>query len=948
MTAKLYRHACGMEVFSLECDDVENVFAIAFNTSPVDNTGVPHIIEHSVLCGSKRYPVKEPFTEMLKGSLATFINAFTTHDYTAYPIASVVPKDYFNLASVYFDAVFNPLMTREAFMQEGWHLELSNSSIKSPLKYNGIVLNEMKGDENDIDVVICREINNALFSRTRRRFNAGGEPDAIPKLTYRKYRNFYRTHYHPSLAKVYLYGNIPTEQKLAFLERELETITPFPKPPRPLPPAPVRTPWRRPHLKSVRYVPELSQDMKKGAWAKAYYLENTYEPLLDSAFSFLEALLQSNPSRPLNRRLMESGLCDSFCISGYDDETLETSYLVALNGVRLENFGKVEKLVDDIFRDAAAHGFSSQEIESVMTRFKHQQAASNDSSVMPIMEEVFDGWCFGLSPFIYFDKSDNLKAIEMKIAAEPGWLQHLIKKYFCDNSQTITLRLTPDSKLQKEQNEAEKAILNTIRQKMTRAQLEQVDATARKLKRLQATPNSPKVLATLPTLNLHDIPKASPCVKTVNTRLQNGITLLDVSMPVNGISYMSFAIPLGDFPEELLDAYEIFWRCFHTLGTARMPWDKAVDRWASLGASCSFSMRITHSALAPHELRHFLIVSLNALDERFPEALDFFAEKWNTLIFSERQRVDILIRRLWSSIRSNLSGNSYLVAERRARAGLTPIESYGECHKGIPAYKMFRRLREGFRSEYPQLEEKLSAFQKELSSRSPIAISFLASEANKKRIRIFAESLAAPTGTLPFQAFTHLGIPDFGRREALAVPAPVSGCARAFRSPHTWEKGFAELLIYANLLSNGYLWEEIRLKNGAYGVNCQQMSANGIFTITTTQDPSPKDTFHILNCMPNLPLDFSEKELTQTIISSVKDFIPPTRQVRAAYSALLNHVCDLNDDIIGQTIEQCLAVTPAGLKNAVTSFFESAPPCNDCVVGPEKAISPLEMTRLEI
>ena len=946
VVAKLFRHDCGMEVLSLECNDIENVFAIGFSTVPEDNTGVPHIIEHSVLCGSRRYPVKEPFTEMLKGSLATYINAFTTQEYTAYPIATTIPKDYFNLATVYFDAVFSPLMSRNAFMQEGWHFELGRPGhLASPLKYNGIVLNEMKGDMNDIDSVIMREVNNALYRETPRHYSSGGYPPDIPKLTYAKYRKFYREHYHPSLAKVYLYGNIPTEEKLAFLEKELETLMPLPTAPKARGPRKVRREWVAPKKKVVKYVPEVSQSMKKGAWAQAYCINNEYDTLLDASFEFLEALLQGNPSTTFARAIMDSKLCESSCISGYDDETMETSYLIALNGVEIKNFGKLTNLIDGMFRKLAEKGFSQAEIEGALTRFKRQSAESNDASVLPIMEDVFDAWCFGLSPFRFLNKKANLELLENKLKEDPTWLKSLISKYFCDNKQKVTLYLVPDAKLEKELAAAETAKLEKLRKSMTKGELKRIDDIASQLKREQEKPNSPEALATLPRLEKSDFPKINPCVKTSVSKLKNGASFIDVDMPSNGLSYLAMALPISALSSNILDSFYLYKRLFGQVGSKALPWNKTIEQLEAHGARYSMAIASQRIDNARHDACGYIYVNLNVLDSHFAAELEAFKEKWHYTVFTEKQRMENLMKSIWANIRGNLSNNSAQLAETRAKSGVTPAAAFLERMNGLPFFKKYQHIRENFNKEFPSLVDEMSQITDAVSSTAPAVFSYLGPESNRTAAMEFAMSFGKASKSFACD-FDANGI-STGRREALFIPAPVSGCARAMRAPYYWEDGSAELGVFAGMLSNGYLWDEIRVKNGAYGVHSQHLNGRGILTLCSSQDPSPKHTMQVFDNIPQIVMDCPEKELSDAIMYTLKGLLVPTRQRNAAVYAMTDFIVNRTDAFYQKVASQYLSITPDSLKQAVSAYFASNPEKNDCVIGPEKAVAPLNMKPLE-
>ncbi len=946
---RIFSHDCGLQVISLENEDPENMFSIGFSTTPEDNTGVTHILEHSVLAGSGKYPVKEPFMEMIKGSLATFINALTYQDHTVYPVASTVSADFFNLASVYFDAVFNPLLTENIFKQEGWHLELAKpGDINSPLKINGIVYNEMRGYMAEIDEVISKETYGRLLAKSPRRFISGGYPEAIPSLTYASYKKYYRNHYHPSVAKIFLYGNISTDEKLTFLDKCLSELDPewLSAPVEPEKPRTQQPRWEKPKKATVHFMPALDADADEAAWSTAFLLENEWDPLLDISFDFLEYLLLGNASSPLRKAVLESKLCDSLAISGYDDETPETNFILAVTGIKPANFSKFEKLVDNTLHRIADESFTDEQIKTAFMQYKANRQIIGKNYVFKQMEKVFDVWCYGKDPFMLLDGKADLERLQEKLRVDSQWLPSLIRKYLIDNPHRLTLRLLPDPKLTEKADAKMKAKMALLKSRMSKEKLIALDKAAAELKSIQGAPNTEEELATLPKLKLSQVPKKPITIDYSKETLPNGIQFCSSDMFTNGMAYMEIDWPLSAFsPEQLLDM-SLFTHYLQRMGTKDSSYAKVSADWAALGAARSASLftcstKGKDGTPIPNGSLHF---SISGLEESLPQMLELLKKTITGADFTDRERFDFIANELKVKERDSLSYYGYTYAAIRAGAGLSPLGSYAENLGGLTSIKRNAAISSSA-AKRRKLASSLTSITERLSALAPVMVTFTGSSNARKIALDFAASLPGPETIRPIHEAMNFTVPlcfgqGNGRTEGHAIASEVSACVRMFKAPYFWENGSIPMAVFANILSCGYLWNEIRIKGGAYGAASRYNMINGTFDMMSAQDPSPANTFATMDSVNGLVKEIiRDADFEKSIISSVKGNLSPIRPTSMAGLIRNFEMYGIDNKYIEARHGEYLSLTPELLEKAVIAFWSNAHEHNSCAIGPAGAVN---------
>ncbi|HUT20817.1 MAG TPA: insulinase family protein, partial [Anaerolineae bacterium] len=539
--ARTWRHAqTGAELLSVENDDENKVFGIAFRTPPPDSTGLPHIMEHSVLCGSRKYPVKEPFVELLKGSLQTFLNAMTSPDKTTYPVASQNTQDLYNLVDVYLDAVFYPRITPQILQQEGWHYELEDSD--GPLTYRGVVYNEMKGAYSSPDNLLYRHSRMALFPDTAYGRDSGGDPREIPELTYEQFRAFHETYYHPSNACIFWYGDDDPQERLSILDAYLSDFQRTEVSSQ----IDLQPPFDAPRQATIRY--DASEEDEQSGKGKAYLTVNwvlteNADPVTTLGLVVLDHLLVGTPASPLRKALIDSGLGEDLAGGGLDDHIRQMTFSTGLKGIDVEDAPKVEALIDDTLDALVRERVETEMVEASMNTIEFQLRENNTGRYprgLALMFRALTTWLHGGDPLAPLAFEAPLQSIKDRLAAGEPYFEGLIEQYMTDNPHRATVLLEPDPSVRQEQEAEERARLGAARAAMDEPELREVIATAAELRRIQETPDTPDALATIPMLTKEDLDRENKEVLVREVVLEGSTTLYH-DLFTNGIVYLDLA-----------------------------------------------------------------------------------------------------------------------------------------------------------------------------------------------------------------------------------------------------------------------------------------------------------------------------------------------------------------------------------------------------------------------
>ncbi|KAH0943385.1 hypothetical protein HID58_003022 [Brassica napus] len=596
--ATLFKHKkTGCEVMSVSNEDENKVFGIVLRTPPKDSTGIPHILEHSVLCGSRKYPVKEPFVELLKGSLHTFLNAFTYPDRTCYPVASTNTKDFYNLVDVYLDAVFFPKCVEDVhtFQQEGWHYELNDPS--EDISYKGVVFNEMKGVYSQPDNILGRIAQqamgssgslplcavavelayqllfflNAISPDNTYGVDSGGDPKDIPKLTFEAFQEFHRKYYHPSNARIWFYGDDDPVHRLRVLSEYLDMFEASPS--RDSSKIETQKLFSEPIRIVEKYPAGRDGDLKKKNMVCVNWLlsEKPLDLQTQLALGFLDHLMLGTPASPLRKILLESGLGEALVSSGMSDELLQPQFSVGMKGVSQDNVQKVEELIMDTLKKLAEEGFDSDAVEASMNTIEFSLRENNTGSFprgLSLMLQSIAKWIYDMDPFEPLKYTEPLKALKARIAEEgsKAVFSPLIEQFILNNSHRVTIEMQPDPEKASQEEAEEKSILEKVKAGMTEEDLAELARATEELRLKQETPDPPEALRCVPSLNLSDIPKEPTYVPTEVGDI-NGVKVLRHDLFTNDIVYAEVVFDMGSLKHELLPLVPLFCQSLMEMGT---------------------------------------------------------------------------------------------------------------------------------------------------------------------------------------------------------------------------------------------------------------------------------------------------------------------------------------------------------------------------------------------
>jgi Zn-dependent M16 (insulinase) family peptidase len=906
--AKLYVHRrTGARLLSIINDDENKVFSINFRTTPKDSTGVPHILEHSVLNGSEKYPVKEPFVELVKGSLATFVNAFTFPDKTCYPVASQNVQDFYNLIDVYMDAVLHPLISEQTLMQEGWHYEINDPN--EPLTYKGVVFNEMKGAYSSPDGVLETRVLQSLFPRHLYGVDSGGDPRHIPDLTYEQFRNFWETYYHPSNAFIYFYGNDDPEKRLTLMEGYLKPY----KKKKVRSTVPLARPFKRPRRVEYPYDAGEDQDLEKKHYLVVNWkLPDTSDAVLNFSLRILGHILIGTPASPLRKALLDSGLGEDLAGIGMETEMRHLIFSTGLKGTRKRHAKRIEKLIFDTLEGLVQNGIDPDTVAAAMNTVEFRLRENNAGAYpvgIALMRRVLTTWIHDEDPFKLLAFEGPLLQIKQRLADNPRYFEGLIQTHLLDNMHRTILRLTPDPDLGRRLDEEEKERLAKIQESLTPQQIADLVETTKQLKARQETPDSPEALATLPVLKLEDLDKEN---KTIPLEVleQQDTKVLYHDIFTNGIVYLDLGFDLHALPADLLPLTEIFGRALLETGTDKEDFVKLSQRIGKSTGGITHTA-ITATAFGSREAVARLFLRGKATVAQAGELLNILRDVLLTARLDERERIKQIVLEEKAGLESSLVPSGHIYVNQRLRAQFNEAGWAKDQMSGIGYLFALRELASDIDRRWKSVQKKLEAIREALINRGALVVNVTVDEANWKAFQPqLDEFLAAlPANSVKIAPF---GVQPQQKREGLAIPAQVNYVGKA---ANLYDLGYeydgsADVII--GYLRMAYLWEKIRVQGGAYGAFSVFDDASGVFTFLSYRDPNVAATIDSYDKAATFlkSLDssrLSENELTKAIIGAIGDLDAYQLPDARGFTSMLRYLTNRTDELRQEIREEVLS-----------------------------------------
>ncbi len=907
------RHlATGLEAFHLACEDPENLFAFAFRTPPPDDSGVAHILEHSVLCGSRRYPVKDPFVVLLKSSLQTFLNAFTFPDKTVYPAASQLEKDFFNLLSVYGDAVFFPRLDPEVFRQEGHRLEFAADG---GLNRVGVVYNEMKGSFSSAETIVADLSLRSLFPAGPYGRESGGLPARIPSLSYEALREYHRRFYHPSNCLLFLYGNVPTQRTLEFLSSSfLEGCAAA----EPAPLVPLEPRWSAPRSAETVYPVEAGGEGRSRSSLTVNWLTvPVTDPLRLLAMELLGEVLVGNPGSPLSRALLESGLGQDLSpATGLDTELAELVFTAGLRGCDAERASDVQQVILGTLEKLAA-GIPEELVRGAVHRvdFRNREIVRGGRPFsLSLMRRSLRGWLHGREPELTLEYRKWMQALQAELSAGP-YLENLLRAQLLENPHRSTVLVRPDAQAAQRQLAEEKAGLEQIAQALTPEARRGIEEDSRQLARFQEAPDRPENLATLPRLRRADLPRE---VDLVPTSTERAPETFFHELHTNGVVYLDLALEVSGLDEQQSALLPLWVRAVCGSGLPGQPWHETASRLSLVAGGFSAALGADTPAGGSRPAQH-LIFRVKALEENLEKALELVASLLVEADFRDLERLEMLVQELRNDLKSALvPGGSYF-ASLRAGGRISEAIQREERWKGVSQLAHLRRY-EG-RAQQDGLAAELEGLRSVLIGRDRATLNLTCDKEAAGRAEA---ALRRFLGRLPAVAAPAAGggsppaLSDGRRLEALLTATNVNFAALALPASSFGSEESVQEAILAHYLSTGFLWEQVRMKGGAYGAGASVSSLERVFTFSSYRDPNIARTFdsfrEALEAARARPL--SPEAFEQVLIGAVGREERPMAPGERGYTALKRTLLGISDRLRQDRRDRLLASSPEDLSAA--------------------------------
>ncbi len=930
-TARFYRHnATGAQIVSVTNDDENKVFGVTFRTPPKNSTGVAHILEHSVLCGSKKYPTKEPFLVLLQSSLQSFLNAFTFPDKTCYPVASANLQDFYNLIDVYIDAVFHPIISENIFRQEGWHLEAETSD--GPWLYKGVVYNEMKGVYSSPDSRLSEESQHAIFPDTLYSLDSGGRPDEIPSLSYEEFRDFHSRYYHPSNSRFFFWGDDPEEERLAIVARALagkghcdvdSSISL-----QPAFAAPTRVTRAYPAEKGAKCLFTVNWlTGKRGDLERTLTLE------------MLQHILEGMPGSPLRRALISSGLGEDTTGDGLQMDLAQTSYSTGLKGVAEEDLPRAEELIFSTLKELAEKGIDKSLVEAAVNTVEFSYRESNTGNFpqgLAAMLQCLATWLYDENPLDSLAWEKPLASIKERLAKGDPVFEEAIRTLFLENPSRATVVLTPDEGLAARIEEEEAARVSAAQAAMSLKEREEVVRITRELQKAQATPDTPEALASIPSLGLGDLPSHNRLTQRAIQETSD-FTMVGHELPTRGVAYMNLLIPLPKLPVRLVPSLSLFLRTFRDVGTARRDYTELgaliAAKTGGLGASLTM---VNHT---DGNLRCYLNLTGKAVSSKVQDLFDIL----NEILLEPIKDKDVLSQRLKemlledkAGLEQDLVASGHKAASTRVLTHFSPAAVIGEAMDGIHYLNTLRSRLDNWDTALPQLLEDLDELRRLLVVARPGVVHCVGSTDDMENVARLAEHVwhalpggARVDGTQCISLAAPVGA------EVFATPSQVNYVAKGCNLKALGYSYHGSAAVIMRHLARSYLWEQVRVLGGAYGAFCSLDRTSGNFVCSSYRDPNVEKTVAVYDSMADYlaGISLTREDLTRAIVGTIGDLdLYRLPEARGAYS-LGRWLAGESDEALQALREEILSTTNDDFRAFAPILKEAASKGETCVIG---------------
>ncbi|HWR60339.1 MAG TPA: insulinase family protein [Clostridia bacterium] len=933
---RLFRHEkSGARLFYMENEDDNKVFSITFRTPPHNSAGTPHILEHSVLCGSRKFPTKEPFVELVKGSLNTFLNAFTFGDKTMYPVASRNDKDFENLMDVYLDSVFHPNIYKypEILKQEGWHYEID--SVEEELKYKGVVYNEMKGALSSPDSVLSRKLQETLFPDTPYGYESGGDPEEIPELTQEDFLEFHRKYYHPSNSYMFLYGNVNLLDRLRFIDEEYlrEYAAISAESAIPLQPA-----FQSMKTVEIEYPISLQEDERDKTYLSLNYAAGlSTEPEHYLAMEILEHILLSTPASPLKKALVEAGLGKDV-FGKYDNSILQPVFSVIVknsDAVRQEEF---RNIVVETLKRLVNEGLDSQLVEAAVN-LKEFQLREADYEGYPkgliYNIKIMDSWLYDEDPTMHLEYGHIFERI--RAGLKNRYFEKLIQKYILDNNHCSLLVLKPRKGMAEAKEEETRSKLKSIKAGMSSEQLRELVKQTQRLKDWQNTPDTPDKLALIPMLSIKDIEREGEVLPQL-VKEELGIKVLAHHMFTNGIIYADLMFDTTAVPQELLTYIPLLSGILGKVSTEHYGYGELSKEIDMHTGGIRFSTPVYGEKNNDSIYHPVLSIKGRALAVKLPRLLELIGEIITGTDFDDVKRIREIIRENKSRIEMRIANEGYTIACKRLFSYFSEEGTYLETISGLTYYRFIAEMEKNFDSRIEEVQANLRKLMGLIFRKDALIAGVTCEE---DAYKAFADNLGLLLGRLGRgkEGPVKYAFESKTLNEGLMTQGKVQYVAQGYNFLKLGYSYTGKLQVLRTISRYSYLWNRIRVQGGAYGA-FSGFEKNGNMFMVSYRDPNLAETLRVYDEMHEFLRAFSidKREMTKYIIGTVSRLDSPLTPFMKGERAIENYMRKITREDLRKEREEILGTSQQDIRELSDMMLELMKRKSYCVLGSESKL----------
>ncbi|MBN1523160.1 MAG: insulinase family protein [Spirochaetales bacterium] len=936
----------GCRLYHIYNDDRENSFCYTFRTPPDDSSGVAHILEHSVLCGSKNFPLKEPFITLAQGSMNTFLNAMTYPDRTLYPASSISETDYFNIMRVYGDSVFFPLLKEIVFMQEGHHLEWKDkNNQESLLEVKGVVFNEMKGHYSTQQSIVSEWSNRSLFSVSPYRVDSGGDPREIISLTYEQFKNFHDTYYHPSNCWIVLHGNIPTEKQLEFLDTHfLQHFSRQAVDSKIIPEPPLKKPVL---LEKTAPADAQNADDKKSEITINWLLGENTGSINTQIWWVLEEILLGNAGSPLRRALVDSGLGEDFSsVSGQNTDIKQRTFTVGLRGTKKDSAKKIEEIVFTTLSRLVKEGIPKDIIDAAMNQVEfhtRDYTAGRLPTGLNLVLSVIRGWIYDAPPEETLRFTRLFEEMKKEYDKNPQLFEQAIQHDLIDNTHRSTVVVSPDPHYIET---FEKPISDYISQAEHNFTAENKNTLMQKLAELdsyQAQPDSKEALDTIPRLAKKDLPVTALTIDQEYFKTDNKIPVTYIPGTTLGIAYIDCAFNVSGMPSGLFPYIPLFASAATSSGIPGKSYIDVLRDLTSLTGGFFTDLSCTRHIETGRTLTHLFfrtkLLAYNAADA-FPLASQCIREA----DFNDTKRIADILMEKRNGFASRIIPNGSWIAQIRAAAQISETFHIFERMHGVSQFLFLDNLAKQGNEGLADIADKIKQVREYLLSRCPVSMHVSCDTDDRDIITRSLSSLVQGLSPISLNGDNDSAFVPNTSAEALIAPTGIGFVVRTMEGAVFASKPYAAEQILNRLLSTGYLWEHVRMKGGAYGAYSSSFTTENLYSLSSYRDPQVNMTHNAFRAALQYLADGNADEdaIHRALVSVIADAETPLKPGNRGYTQFKRNLFGIDDTMRQGMRDALLSITAGDIRDHSKTLLDRFDSSAIVVLAGEEAIRKAE------